>query len=209
MQQYYLLSQLTNFANILWYDNTNIRAPGSYQTNTLTSEDIAALLIVYKSLYPGEINIDICDLHFTIKKFSSIFVGTEKFGSSAESRSLRSARLLTSWHDGEGQISAESPLFPGIVSYFMCHKLTVDGVEREHYFAYVRWFKKHPHKQCLGNFNSLCVWDGSNFEAKAPNRFLPVHRIHSLFTAAYVVVDEVKLMTVCPIQRRASILPVH
>ena len=30
VQQYYLLSQLTNFANILWYDNTNIRAPGSY-----------------------------------------------------------------------------------------------------------------------------------------------------------------------------------
>ena len=58
-------------------------------------------------------------------------------------------------------------------------------------------------------FNSLCVWDGSNFEAKAPNCFLPVHRIHSLFTAAYVVVDEVKLMTVCPIQRRVSILPVH
>ena len=96
-------------------------------------------------------NIDICDLHFTIKKLSTIF------GSSAKSRSLKSARLLASRHDGEGQISAESPLFPGIVSYFMCHKLAVDGEEREHYFAYVRSFKKHPHKQCLGNFNPFCV----------------------------------------------------
>ena len=66
VQQYYLLTQLTNFANILWYDNTNIRVPGSFQTGMLTSEDIAALLIVFKALYPGEKNIDISDLHFTI-----------------------------------------------------------------------------------------------------------------------------------------------
>ena len=159
----------------------NMRVPGSFQTDILTSEDIAALLIVYNALYPGEVNIDICDLHFTIKKFSSIFVGAEKFSSSAESRSLKSARLLASRHDGESQISAESPLFPGIVSYFMYHKLTVGGVERGHYFAYVRWFTKPPHKQGLGNFNSLCVWDGSNFEARVPNYFLPVNRIHSLY----------------------------
>ena len=209
VQQYYLMSQLTNFANVLWYDNTNIGVPGSFETDMLTSEDIAALLIVYDVLYPGERNTDTCDLHFTVKKFSSIFVGAEKFGSQAESRSLRSAKLLASWHDGEGQVSATSPLFPGIVDYFMGHKLTVDGVDREHYFAYVRWFKKHPHKQCLGNFNSLCVWDGSNFEARAPNCFLPVHRIHSLFAGAYLFVDEAKLMVVCPIPRRASILTVR
>jgi len=116
-------------------ERAKIGVPGSFQTDMLTSEDIAALLIVYDVLYPGERNIEICDLHFTVKKFSSIFVDVEKFGSKAESRSLRSAKLLASWHDGEGQISATSPLFPGIVDYFMCHKLTVDGVDREHYFA--------------------------------------------------------------------------
>ena len=207
LQQYYLLSQLTSFANVLWYDNTNIQVPGSYQTDMLTSEDIAALLIVYHALYPGE-NIHISDLHFTIKKFSSIFVGAEKFGSKAECRSLRSARLLASWHSSEGQISAASPLSPGILDYFMCHKLTVNGVDQEHYFAYVRWFKKHPQKQCLGNFRSLCVWKASNFEPRAANCYLPVHRIHSLFTGAYLSVDKVKLMTVNPIPRRATILPV-
>ena len=194
---------------MLWYDNTNIQVPASYQTDMLTSEDIAALLVVYHALYPGENNIDISDLHFTIKKFSSISVGVEKFGSKAESRSLRSAKLLASWHGDDGEISATSSLSPGIVDYFMCHKLTVDGVEREHYFAYVRWFKKHPLKQRLGNFNSLCVWDASNFEPKAANCFLPVHRIHSLFTGAHLSVGEVKLMAVCPIPRRATILPVN
>ena len=71
-------------------DNTNIIVAASYQTDLLTSVDIAKLLIVYHALYPGERNIDIGDLHFTIKKFSTIFVGAEKFGSKAESRTLRS-----------------------------------------------------------------------------------------------------------------------
>ena len=59
---------------MLWYDNTNIRVPASYQTDLLTSVDIAKLLIVYHALYPEERNIDIGDLHFTIKKFSTIFL---------------------------------------------------------------------------------------------------------------------------------------
>ena len=37
---------------VLWHDNTNLRVPGSYQTDILTSEDISALLIAYKALYP-------------------------------------------------------------------------------------------------------------------------------------------------------------
>lgn len=78
---YYLLSQQTNFANVLWHDNTNLRVPGSYQTDMLTSEDISALLIVYKSLYPHIKNISVSGLHNTIKTFASIFLGAEKFGS--------------------------------------------------------------------------------------------------------------------------------
>ena len=169
---------------MLWYDNTNIRVPASYQTDLLTSVDIAKLLIVYHALYPEERNIDIGDLHFTIKKFSTIFVGVvgaEKFGSKAESRTLRSARVLASWHGAEGLISATSPLSPGVTDFLMCHKLTVNGTEREHYFACVRWFKKHPWNQCLGSFNTLCVWDASNFEPRASSYFLPVYRIQSFY----------------------------
>ena len=206
VQQYYLLSQRANFANVLWYDNTNIRVPASYQTDLLTSVDIAKLLIVYHALYPEERNIDIGDLHFTIKKFSTIFVGAERFGSKAESRTLRSAKVLASWHSAEGLISATSPLSPGIIDYFMCHKLTVNGTEREHYFACVRWLKKHPWNQCLGSFNTLCVWDANNFEPRASSYFLPVYRIHSLSNGAYLTLDNVKLMAVCLIPRSATIL---
>ena len=85
---YYLLSQKTSFANVLWHDNTNLRVPGSYQTDMLTSEDISSLLIVYKALYPHIKNISVSGLHNTIRKFASIFLGSEKFGSKAETRSL-------------------------------------------------------------------------------------------------------------------------
>ena len=39
-----------------------------------------------------------------------------------------------------------SPLSPGIVDYFIGHKLIIDGIEREHYFTCVQWFKKHSLK---------------------------------------------------------------
>ena len=81
---------------VLWHDNTNLRVPGSYQTDMLTSENISALLIVYKALYPHLKNISVSGLHNTIKKFASILLGAEKFGSKAETRSLRSARVLAS-----------------------------------------------------------------------------------------------------------------
>ena len=128
---YYLLSQKASFANVLWHDNTNLRVPGSYQTDMLTSEDISALLIVYKALYPHIKNISVSGLHNTIKKFASIFLGSEKFGSKAETRSLRSARVLASWNSSNGLIRATAQLSPGIVDYFMCHKVNIDGMERE------------------------------------------------------------------------------
>ena len=110
----------------------------------LTSEEVAALQFVYHVMYPEEMSVSLVDIHVIIKKYSSIFVSAEKYGSKAECSSLRSARVLASWHDGVGHISSTSPLSPGIVDYYMCHKLIVNGVEREHYFAYVRWFRKHP-----------------------------------------------------------------
>ena len=45
---------------------------------------------------------------------------------------------------------SEDNASPGLVEYFMCHKLTIDGVEREHYFAF-----------CVGLRNTLRphVWE--------------------------------------------------
>lgn len=105
--------------------------------------DIVKLLIVYYVLYLEERNIDIGDFYFIIKKFLIIFVGVEKFGFKVEFRILRSVRVLVFWYSVEGLISVIFLLFFGIIDYFMCYKLIVNGIEREYYFVCVRWFKKY------------------------------------------------------------------
>ena len=118
----------------------------------------------------------------------------------------RSARVLASWNDDESNISSTSTLSPGIINCFFAHQVTMDGVDREHYFACVQWFKQHPVYKRLGNFTTLDVWGSRNFESGMPSRYLPVHRIHSLFTGANFSIENVRLMAVCPIPRRAAIL---
>ena len=128
---------------IPWYNNANIKVPASYQEDILSGE-VTALLSVYCAVYAEDNSISICNLHVTKEKFNYIIVGAEKYGSKAECRSLRSARVLASWNGGNGEISATSPLSPGLVDYYIYHKLTVDGADKEHYLAFVRWFKEDP-----------------------------------------------------------------
>ena len=205
LQHYYKFSQVLTFSGVLWYDNSNIRAPACYQSYLLKPEYIDGLFPMCHALCPEIRNIDISDLHFTMKKFSSICIGSEKFGSKGESRNLRSARVLVSWHTGDGSISPTSPLAPEVVDYYICHRLTLNSVEGEHYFAFTRLVKKHPNKHNLGCLNTLPVWDATNFEKIHPASFLPVHLIHSHFTGTTLSADIVKLMVVCPIPRRANI----
>ena len=82
-----------------------------------------------------------------------------------KSRTSRSARVLASWNDDEGNICSTSALSPGIIDYFFAHQLTMVGIDREHYFACVQWFKQHPVYKHLGNFTTLDVWDSRNFES--------------------------------------------
>ena len=91
------------------------------------------------------------------------------------------------------------------MDYYIYHRLTLNGVEREHYFAFTRLVKKHPNKHNLGCLNKLPMWDATNFEKIRPASFLPVHLIHSLFTRTTLSADIVKLMVVCPIPRRANV----
>ena len=124
LQQYFLLSQEANLARVSWYDNTNVTVSASFRDDMLTSEEVAVLQFVYHVMYPEEMSVSLVDIHVAIKKYSSIFVGAEKYGSKAECRSLRSARVLASWHDGVGHISSTSPLSLGIVDYYSTCAIT-------------------------------------------------------------------------------------
>ena len=60
---------VTDFARVLCFHNANITVPSSYRDDVLTSEEVAALLLVYQAMYPEEPNITFGDLHITIKNF--------------------------------------------------------------------------------------------------------------------------------------------
>ena len=116
LQQYYFLSRVASFARVPWYSNTNVTVLASYQEDMLSSEEVTALFSAYCAMYSEDNAVNICNLHvIIIKRFSSICVGAEKYGSKAECRSLRSARILASWNGSDSQISATSPLSPGLV----------------------------------------------------------------------------------------------
>ena len=205
LHSYYKFSQMESLSGVLWYDNRNIQAPTSYESELLKPEYIGGLFQAYRAMYPDNTNICLDDIPLTVKKFTSLLLGTERFGSKGECRNLRTARILASWHAGDGSVSSTSSLSPGIVDYYILHKFHLNGMEREHYFAFVRWFKKHPRKQCLGTFKTLPVWHATMFERNGTSCFLPVHRIHSLFTGATLFIDNVNLLAVCAIPRHANI----
>ena len=192
MQYNYFLSQVINFSSVLWHDNANANAPSSFKMDMLTSEDITTILTVYQTLYPGRI-IDISDLHFSIKKFSSIFVGAEKFGSRAENRTSKSARVLASWNNDEGNISSTSALSPEIIDCFFAYQVTTDGIDRKHYFACVQWFKQHPVYKRLGNFTNLDAWYSRNFESGMPSRYFTLGPGFSKHDQADPVWEEIKI----------------
>ena len=59
----------------------------------LDEDEVKVLLECYKALYPTEeIELTSC----VARKFTSVVLGTEKFGSKMDCRKLRSARIMAS-----------------------------------------------------------------------------------------------------------------
>ena len=100
---------------------------------------LSSLLSVYKSLY-GETITSISSLAKTVRRFGSINIGQDKFGSSRECRSLRSARIVAPWTNDDGLVSpcAERP--PGRVDCFIHHTIKIKEQCQQHVFALVDWY---------------------------------------------------------------------
>ena len=84
----------------------------------LDEDDATLLLKVYNMMYPDK-SITTNGMNQLIQKFGRITVGTTAFGSKMETRSVRSSRILASWHSKDGSINVETfSLIPGIVRSF-------------------------------------------------------------------------------------------
>ena len=117
-------------------------------------------------------------LNSTYKKYSSLCVGKERFGSGTESRLYKHARVMASWVGDEDEISLGISR-PGQVNYFLEHSFVID--KNGHCFACVQWFKEYPNNLLFKN--PLSVYYAKVFKLPGPTTFIPVQRIQSRFVA--------------------------
>ena len=137
----------------------------------------------------GDVISSVKCLSKTVRRFGSIIIGPEKFGSKLECRSLRSARIIASWTDNHGIINPNAVLRPGKVDCFIQHTLKVGSQSQQHVFALVDWYTEDESKDKYGK--PVEVWEKA-FLPGGPSRFLPVPRSFSKFVIASSSKDKIE-----------------
>ncbi|KAK2556320.1 Latent-transforming growth factor beta-binding protein 1 [Acropora cervicornis] len=115
-------------ACIDWSNITYISLPSAYKLMQLDSDDRQLLAETYqcmnpdKHILPGMVG-EVC------RKYSSVLLAGEKIVFRSECRSIRSARIMASWADQDGQVSSRTALNfrPGIVLFFFANTIKFRG----------------------------------------------------------------------------------
>ena len=97
----------------------------SYKLASLDQSELSTLLKVYLTLYPKETEASM-KLSVLYKKFKSLIVGGERYGSTAGSRLCPYARIIASWCDNNGIVNP-GMMRPGIIYYFIVHRVEIKG----------------------------------------------------------------------------------
>ena len=150
-------------------------------------------------MYP-DILVTLNDMNQLIQKFGRITVGTTAFGSRMETRSVRSSRILASWHSKDGSINVETfSLTPGIVRYFFKHVVNLEELSVDHIFACVRWCKEDENINEIGK--PVQVWS-AEYDKGGPSCFIPVQIIHSRHALAKLQPHDNNRIATLPILRK-------
>ena len=138
-------------------------------------------------------------LNSTYKKYSSLCVGKERFGSGTESRLYKHARVMASWVGDEGEISLGISR-PGRVNYFLEHSLLIrmdivlfvcSGLKS---IPTIRYLRTHCLFTMLRYLNFPVLQHSSLFKEFSPDLLL--------LTGRYTNVD---IVIVCPLLPRTFI----
>lgn len=106
------------------------------------------------------------------KRYSSIMLGNEKFGSKIDCRNLPSARVMASWTTDDCCIDICAPSRPGIVNYYILHSAKINGEFFQHVFAIVWWYKAVCDEEYFGK--PAQAWKLYDYEPCGPALFMPV-----------------------------------
>ena len=162
----------------------------------MDADEVNVLLECYQTLYPRE---EIELISCVARKYTSVVLGTEKFGSKMDCRNLRSARIMASWTGDDGSIDTTAPRRPGVVNSYILHSVKLNGKLHQHVFAIVWWYLKTDLDH--GHFGKPAeVWRHDH-EPCGPSLFMPVQRIAQKLACSSVKVNGVDMFVVNPILR--------
>lgn len=175
-----------------WTSNSCICPASAIKDETLDSDDLNALKVVYRELLGLDTRTTI-EMPFTVSEFKAIKIGSLLYGSQ-QSQTTRNSFVLANWAGTEGSLAATTgcdDLRPGQVMTFLRHRIKVKSMlsnsqdqRYEFYIARVNWYSKHPERYTFGA--PVEIWCNT-FDVFGPACFIPVQRIKSLCASGETV----------------------
>ena len=191
----HLSSSCSNVMAFQWCDLGLVSLPNTFEHFALGADELNLLHACYEFLYPG------CGVEITSSvgcKYSSITLGSEKFGSKMDCRNLRSARVMASWSADDGSIDMNKARRPGVVLFYLAYSVKMSGQFYQHIFAVVWW---HQADQDEGLFGKpIQVWK-CEYSPCGPALFMPVQRIAQRFASCSTELNGMKKLVISPIPR--------
>lgn len=182
----------------VWTNFSAVCLPSSYKLGSLDIDSMLALRSVYKKLY-SQVNESAFCLATMFKKYPSLTISGDKYGSSLNSRLNSYGRVMASWCGETGDIDL-GIVRPGIVLYYIAHSVEIGKNQRTHLFAVVNWLK--PSAEDFGYKNPLSVWCANDHEKGGPAVFIPVQRIYSRFICAEELYSGKHYLIISPVSRK-------
>lgn len=164
-----------------WQDLNDIILPNNFKLSSLDNDDLELLKRMYCKLY-AQCTIEMKHLNRTFRKYSTVVVYNERFGSKFKSRLSLYGYIMASWADSNGNIRVETINGrPGIVKFFLYHTVTINGTPVPHVLAVVTWYKEKNTNGGISFRNPLSTWSAKEFVPPGPATFIPVQRFMSRF----------------------------
>ena len=111
----------------------------SYKLASLDQSELGTLLIGYLTFHPKETMASL-KLSVLDKKFKTLAIGGKRYGSTAGSRLFPYARIIALWWNNNGIVNP-GMMRPGIICFFIIHRVEIKGRQNIHVFALVDWLK--------------------------------------------------------------------
>ena len=160
----------------------DVQLPKKWTFASLDQEDAETMASVYTTLFPKH-SFSASAIPLMCKKFSSIRIGWEHFGSRYRHKKVSSCYILASWANPDGTININSyVLRPGEIRYFLHHKIVLGNPPQtlELILAVVQWFNSTSRNNRYFLPPTIEFADTINGTIPSgPASFLPVQRIAS------------------------------